>query len=55
MDVDSLSGIIESDETFFLELNKSLDKAELKRTLLTHVLATNRTTTVNSLHPKKVA
>ena len=90
MEIDSLSGIIESDETFFLEsfkgknqcktrkpnrnggvstkfmenylfwsrfleLNKSLDKAELKRTLLTLVLATNRATTVNSLRPKKVA
>lgn len=39
----------------FLELNKSLDKMELKRTLLTHVLATNKATTVNSLRPKKVA
>ncbi len=39
----------------FLELNKSLDKVKLKRTLLTHVLATNRATTVNSLRPKKVA
>jgi len=31
----------------FLELNKALDKVELKKTLLTHVLATNRVTTVN--------
>jgi len=30
-------------------------KVELKRTLLTHVLATNKETTVNSLRPKKIA
>lgn len=35
----------------FLEVNKSLDKAELKRTLLTQVLATNKATTVSSLRP----
>ena len=39
----------------FLELNKSLDRAELKKTLLTHVLATNKATTVNSLRLKTVA
>lgn len=39
----------------FLELNKSLDKVALKRTLLTLVLATNKATTVNSLRPKKIA
>ena len=39
----------------FLELNKSLDKVELKRTLLTQVLATNKATTVNSLRLKTIA
>lgn len=39
----------------FLELNKCLDKVELKRTLLTLVLATNKATMVNSLRPIKVA
>lgn len=33
----------------FLELNKALNKVELKRTLLTHVLAANKATTVNWL------
>lgn len=39
----------------FLELNKALDKVELKRTLRTHVLATNKATTVNSLRLKTIA
>jgi len=39
----------------FLELNKALDKVELKRTLLTQVLAANKATTVNSLRLKTVA
>src|SRR5665648_505652 len=38
----------------FLELNKALDKVELKRTLLTQVLAANKATTVNSLRLKTV-
>lgn len=39
----------------FLETNKALDKDELKKTLLTHVLATNKETTVKELRPSKVA
>lgn len=39
----------------FLEINKSLDKDELKKTLLTHVLATNKATTIQELRPSKVA
>ena len=39
----------------FLELHKSLDKNELKKTLLTQVLATNKATTVKDLRPKKIA
>ena len=39
----------------FLELHKSLDKNELKKTLLTQVLATNKATTVKDLRPEKIA
>lgn len=37
----------------FLELNKSLDKVELKKTLLTNVLAMNKSTTIRDLRPVK--
>lgn len=39
----------------FLEINKSLDKDELKKTLLTHVLATNKATTIKELRFSIVA
>lgn len=39
----------------FLETNKSLDKDELNKTLLTHVIATNKATTIKKLRPLKVA
>jgi hypothetical protein len=37
----------------FLELNKSLDKVELKKTLLTNVLAMNKSTIIRDLRPVK--
>lgn len=39
----------------FLEMHKTLDKTELKKTLLTQVLATNIATTIKELRPKRVA
>jgi len=39
----------------FLELHKSLDKEKLKKTLLTQVLATCKSTTVRELRPSKTA
>lgn len=39
----------------FLELSKTMDKVELKKTLLTHVLAVPKSTTVYNLRPIKVA
>ncbi|WP_051560512.1 IS1595 family transposase [Clostridium beijerinckii] len=38
----------------FLELNKSLDKVELKKTLLTNVLAMNKSIIIKDLHPINV-
>ena len=37
----------------FLELNKSLDKAELKKSLLTNILAVNKSTIIRDLRPVK--
>ncbi len=37
----------------FLELNKSLDKVELKKTILTNVLAMNKSTIISDLRPIK--
>lgn len=39
------------DEYRFLELNKSLDKVDLKKTLITNVLAMNKSTIVRDLRP----
>lgn len=39
----------------FLELYKSLDKEELKKTLLTQVIATCKSTTVRELRPSYTA
>ena len=38
----------------FLELHKTLDKVELKKTLLTNVLAMNKSTIIKDLRPLKV-
>jgi hypothetical protein len=38
-----------------LETNKSLDKDELKKVLSTHVIATNKVTTIKELRLLKVA
>lgn len=39
----------------FLELHKAMDKDKLKRALLTQVLATNKSTPVRELQPRRVA